>query len=180
MESKAISTVVGTLFFLVILTMFASGVMLYSLSENSRYEEAAAEMRQWDYLRAQEKLEFYFVYHITGIIDEIRLANRGGVPVTITHVWDLSSNTLYTSSPPKGWNGTSVTSIPFTLAPGEDILIDDRPRPGESYKVVTSRGNMASITVPWPFTLQRNYSLRIKVPVHAICVMKEMGKNNNM
>jgi len=147
-ESKAISTVVGTLFFLVILTMFASGVMLYSLSENSRYEEAAAEMRQWDYLRAQEKLEFYFVYDKRGKVDDIRLANRGGVPATITHVWDLSKNDLYTSSPPKDWNHTSVTSIPFTLAPGEDILIDDKPKSGESYKVITSRGNMASITVP--------------------------------
>ncbi|UCE28694.1 MAG: hypothetical protein JSV85_05300 [Candidatus Bathyarchaeota archaeon] len=119
-RSKGVSTVVGTVFLMLIIFMVSTNVLLWSFSRNAEYNQAVMEKNQEEADRIDERvIAFkvgYYVDEDEGKVKvEARLENAGSLAARIINMWVLDTTTQRF-----GFNET-VESLNLNLKPG-DIL----------------------------------------------------------
>ena len=95
-RSKGVSTVIGTVFLILIVFMITTNVLLWTFLKNAQYNRAVMERNEEEAHRSSEKLAISNVsYSVEDgqVYVGARLTNDGPVPVQITTVWVLDKTT---------------------------------------------------------------------------------------
>lgn len=93
-RSKGLSTVVGTVFLILIIFMVTTNVLLWSFLKNAQYNQAVMERNEEEAHRSTEKISFSNVTYdveVTKVLVEVKVTNEGPVPVQITTLWVLDT-----------------------------------------------------------------------------------------
>ena len=144
-RSKGMSTVVGTVFLMLIIFMVSANVLLWTFSRNAEYNEAVMARNQEEANRRNEKVVASEVsYFVDGdkVRVETELRNEGSVAAQIVNLWVLDTTTQK-----YGFNET-IESLNLNLNPGDNKTVSavvTIPGIGQSHAFnswfVTARGN---------------------------------------
>lgn len=144
-RSKGVSTVVGTVFLMLIIFMVAANVLLWTFSQNAEYNEAVMEKNQEEADRRNENVVASIAsYAVDGdmVTVEAELRNAGSVAAQIVNVWVLDTTTQ------KYGFVDGIGSLNLNLNPGDNITASAMvtiPGADESHTFnswfVTARGN---------------------------------------
>jgi len=109
-DSKGFSSVIGTVF-MVLVTMFLStSVFLWTLSQNTLYNEAIREKNQLESAVLSENVQVtnttYVVNRNDNVIVSTAITNPSSLSVQFTTLWVHASNTTYT-----GYNFTQLSNV---------------------------------------------------------------------
>jgi len=118
MDSKGISTVIGTVLLVLALFVVSSNVFLFTISENMRYSESVRESHQTDMNRFDEKITASDGnYSVWGdkVKVEVTLTNVGAVAAQIINLWVFD-----TTIQKCGFNDT-IVSLNLNLNPGQTL-----------------------------------------------------------
>jgi len=91
-RSKGVSTVIGTVFLILIIFMVTTNVLLWTFSKNAQYNRAVMERNEEEAQRSTEKIALSNVsYSVEDghVHIEVKVTNDGPFPVQITTVWVL-------------------------------------------------------------------------------------------
>jgi len=118
---KGFSSVVGTVFMVLVMMILSTSVFLWTLSQNTLYNQALKERNQMELDRLNEKVTAYNVnYTVSGdvVTVEVLLKNEGAISIRITTLWVLD-----TTIKKYGFNN----NLDLNLKPGENIsLVNDK------------------------------------------------------
>ena len=117
---RGFSSVVGSVFMVLIMSVLASSYFVYTLSQNSAYNTAVEQRNQLAESVKAEKLYTnrtkYTAYPNTNITVNADVQNIGSTSVQFVTIWICASNTT--------WTGYNFTSLPVTLQSGSVYLLN--------------------------------------------------------
>jgi len=148
-RSKGVSTVIGTVFLILIIFMVSTNVLLWTFSQNAQYTQAAKDVNQDEADRRNEKIEATDGdYSVSGneVTVEVTLTNTGAVAAQMISLWvfDTSIQTYNHTSLSLSLNPGSVAD----LTGGAAIVVTvDGANPGDDFIswFVTARGNTVAL-----------------------------------
>ena len=91
---KGFSSVVGTVFMVLVMMILSTSVFLWTLSQNILYNQALKERNQMELDRLNEKVTAYNAnYTVSGdvVTVEVLLKNEGAISIRITTLWVLDT-----------------------------------------------------------------------------------------
>lgn len=147
-RSKGVSTVIGTIFFVIVALLIYVNIFMWTVSQNSVYSQYVIQSHQMDADRFSERIIIsQGNYSVAG--DKVRvdalLTNEGPVSVQILTLW-VVDNTIGKY----GFNNT-IRSLNINLNPGDSRSVSGEviipgTGPDHAFDVwfVTARGNMIS------------------------------------
>jgi len=148
-RSKGVSTVIGTVFLILIIFMVSTNVLLWTFSQNAQYTQAAKDVNQDEADRRNEKIEAtdgdYSVSE-NEVTVEVTLTNTGAVAAQMISLWvfDTSIQTYNHRSLSLSLNPGSVAD-----RTGDDAIAVavDGAIPGHEFIswFVTARGNTIAL-----------------------------------
>lgn len=152
MNNKGVSTVIGTVFLILIIFMVSTNVLLWTFSQNAQYTQAAKDVNQEETDRHNENVVATDGnYSVSGneVTVEATL-NAGSVAAQIVSLWVFD-----TTIQKYGFNDT-IVSLNLNLNPGQTLylrgsnaIIVSLPGAGSADNFnswfVTARGNMVAI-----------------------------------
>ncbi|MFQ6064037.1 MAG: hypothetical protein ACE5L6_01040 [Candidatus Bathyarchaeia archaeon] len=95
-RSKGVSTVIGTVFLILIIFMVTTNVLLWTFSKNAQYNRAVMERNEEEAHRSSEKIavsDVSYSVEDSQVHVEAEVTNDGPVPVQITTLWVLDKLT---------------------------------------------------------------------------------------
>ncbi|MFQ6064035.1 MAG: ExbD/TolR family protein [Candidatus Bathyarchaeia archaeon] len=119
-SSKGVSTVVGTVFLMLIIFMVSTNVLLWTFSQNAEYnEEVMARNEEEAERRSENVVSSDGEYSVDGdkVTVETTLMNEGSVAAQIVNLW-VSDTTTQTY----GYNET-IRSLNLNLNPGDNRTV---------------------------------------------------------
>lgn len=148
-RSKGVSTVVGTVFLMLIIFMVSTNVLLWTFSQNAEYNEAVRETNQEEADRRNENIiASGGNYSVSGdkVTVEAELTNKGVLAVRIVNLWVFD-----TTIQRHGFN-TTIVELSLDLNPGDSSSVSiavtipgtDGSHTFNSW-FLTARGNMISL-----------------------------------
>jgi len=143
---KGFSSVIGTTFMVLVMLVLATGIFLWTLSENTEYFQAVKEKNQLEADRLNERVSAENVnYTVSGdaVSVEVDLKNEGSLSVHLTTLWVLD-----TTIRKYGFNNT----LNINLKPGEILPIKGT----EAIKVVIEDADNAHVFSSWFITARGN------------------------
>lgn len=153
-RSKGVSTVVGTVFLMLIIFMVSANVLLWTFSQNAEYNQAVMEKNQEEADRRNENVvSSGGNYSVDGdkVTVETELTNDGSVAAQIVNLWVLD-----TTIQKYGFNNT-IMAMSVNLNPGDNRTVSAAvtiPGIDESHTFnswfVTARGNTISVEGQFP------------------------------
>jgi len=152
-SSKGISTVVGTIFLVLTVLGIFSSIFLWTMTQNSLYNQAVKESYQKDVDRLNEKITASSANYTVPSEDSVQvyaeLKNAGTISAQIITLWVLDA----TQHPPK-YNVTDLRGQNINLNPGDNrtlmmtVTIPGANATGINAWVVTARGNTVAFEKP--------------------------------
>jgi len=148
-RSKGVSTVIGTVFLILIIFMVSTNVLLWTFSQNALYTQAAKDVNQDEADRRNEKIVTTDGgYSVSGneVTVEVTLMNTGAVATQIKSLWvfDASIQTYNYTSLSLSLNPGSVADLT-----GDDVIVVtvDGANPEHEFIswFVTARGNTIAL-----------------------------------
>jgi hypothetical protein len=119
---RGFSSIVGSVFMVLIMTLIASSYFIYTMSENTAYNVAIREKNQLDLSRMSESLQAlnttYTTFNDTNVNVNARVQNIGSTSVQFITVWICVSN----STPWTGYNFRNLTNA--NVQPGNVYSLD--------------------------------------------------------
>jgi FlaG/FlaF family flagellin (archaellin) len=159
-HSKAVSTVVGTVFLMLIIFMVSANVLLWTFSQNAQYNEEVMKRNQEEAdSRNENVVASDGNYSVSGdeVTVEAELANDGAVAAQIVNLWVLD-----TATQRYGFNNT-IPALSLNLNPGDSKKVSatvTMPGADESHTFnswfLTARGNTIPLEEDAP-TQQSTY-----------------------
>lgn len=132
-DSKGFSSIVGAVFAVLVMMSLISTVFVWSLSQNTLYNNTVTQTRQADLDRSNEKI----VANITvsrvdsnNVAVDGNLSNEGPLSVQIVTLWVLDANTTY-----------ALKSLNITLKPGNVTTLS-----GPTYNVPLANSSGDSLS----------------------------------
>ena len=167
-NSRGFSSIVGAVFAVLVMISLISTVFVWSLSQNTLYNNTVTQTRQTDLDRSNEKIVANVTVsrvNSTTVSVNGTLQNDGPLSVQIVTLWVLDPNTTYASK-----------SLNITLKPGNVTTLS-----GPTYNVplanslgdslscwfITGRGNTISEKSFSP-TIINNYNNGTEIPDYAL------------
>lgn len=114
-NSRGFSSVIGTTFMVLVMLFLSTSVFMWTLSQNTMYNQAVRERNQMDIDRSNERITALGVnYTVSGneVRVEVTLANEGPISVQIITLWVLD-----TTIQKYGFNNT----LNLNLNPGDTL-----------------------------------------------------------
>jgi len=114
-NSKGFSSVIGTTFMVLVMMFLSTSVFLWTLSQNTLYNQAVRERNQMDINRSSERITASDVNYTVSdgaVRVEVTLTNEGAVSVQIITLWVLD-----TTIQKYGFNNT----LNLNLNPGDTL-----------------------------------------------------------
>ena len=145
--SKGVSTVIGTIFLVLVVFAISSNIFLYTMAQNTLYNQAVKESRQMDADRFSERVvashaNFTVPQNNTVLVD-VTISNEGPLPAQIITIW-------VTCEDVKSYGFNDALDI--NLNPGDTVWREISVTvPGVQYSgvfsgwLVTARGNLVSL-----------------------------------
>lgn len=148
-SSKGISTVIGTIFLVLIVLMVGTNVLLWSLMQNSLYNQTVQDLRQTETDRFSERIatsRANFTVPETGTVQvDLTVSNEGPVSaqiITAWVVWTVEEETTYGFNDTLNINLNPGQSFPLTVT----VATPNASSTGAfSGWLVTARGNLVSL-----------------------------------
>ncbi len=151
-RSKGVSTVIGTVFLILIIFMITTNVLLWSFLKNAEYNRAVMERNEEEATRSTEKIAVSDVSYnaedglvrVEGIV-----TNEGPVPVQIKTLWVLDETTQkHGYNDIVGINLKAGDTLNFTGSEALTVAIDDLDdNSSDAFTAwfVTARGNLVPL-----------------------------------
>lgn len=112
---RGFSSIVGSVFMVLIMSVLASGYFVYTLSQNTAYNTAVSQRNQLDQSVRSENLKClttkYTTFSNTSVNINASIQNVGSISVNFITLWLCASNNTWT-----GYNFKTLTSM--TVQPG--------------------------------------------------------------
>jgi len=155
-ERKGFSSIVGAIFMVLIVWVLASGYFIYTLSQNTMYNEAMRARNQEEADRRSENVvAVNGSYSVSGdqVTVKVVLKNAGSAAVQIINLW-VSDTTL------QRYNNT-IPSLDINLKPGDVLYLTDSEginvtiqgaSSADNFvaRFVTGRGNVVPVEIAPP------------------------------
>lgn len=146
-NSKGFSSVIGTTFMVLVVMLLSSSVFLWTLSQNTLYNEAVRDKNQLEVDLLNERVRAtggsYTVYGDGNVLVSTQVRNLGPLAVEIVNLWLMNVNT-------ERYNFTE--SLNINLQPGENsalainvTLVGSTAEHTFTSWFVTRRGNVVPI-----------------------------------
>lgn len=145
--SKGFSSVIGTIFMVLVMMLMGTTVFMWTLRQNTLYYQAVKEKNQIEVDRLNERVKaFDAVYAVTDndVSVTVELQNQGPLSVQILNLWVVDVNT-------RSYNFSRSLSVNY-LQPGENAIlkanvtiIDSTNDHRFSSWLITGRGNVVPI-----------------------------------
>lgn len=147
-DRKGLHTVVGAIFFVLIVLTFATGTFLWTLTQNISYNQGVLESNRIDQDRLIEKIKVdacnYTVLSNNMVQVNTTLINEGPVATQFVNLWVYDS-TMETY----GFNDTIDETLSVNLKPGEEkrlvaTVVVDKANNYHTFSswFITARGNL--------------------------------------
>lgn len=161
---KGFSSVVGAVFMVLVVMVLSTGVFLWTLSQNTIYNQAVKESNQLDVERLNEKVTASNVNYTVSagkVYVNVTVSNEGSLSARIVTLWVLD-----TSIQAYGFNDT----LDIDLNPGETINLR-----GESAIVVTVPGSSSAHDFSSWFVTARGNTIPVKKEQGVIVAQLSQG-----
>ncbi|TET64644.1 hypothetical protein E3J49_03720, partial [Candidatus Bathyarchaeota archaeon] len=156
-RSKGVSTVIGTVFLMLIIFMVATNVLLWTFSQDAEYTQAVQGENQKNVDRLSENVIAsdgrYFVFE-DEVTVEATLTNAGSVAVQVINLWVFDTN----SSNQRFAN----RSLDLSLNPGEVFRLE-----GSSLNVTIPEVDESHLFVSW-FVTARGNTIPVESEIDAL------------
>jgi archaellum component FlaF (FlaF/FlaG flagellin family) len=146
-ERKGFSSIIGAIFMVLIVWVLASGYFIYTLSQNTMYNEAMRARNQEEADRRSENVvAVNGSYSVSGnqVTVKVVLENAGSAAVQIINLW-VSDTTLQRYS-------NTIPSLDINLKPGDVLYLTD----SEGINVTIQGASSADNFVAWFVTGRGN------------------------
>ena len=146
-RSKGVSTVIGTVFLMLIIFMVSTNVLLWTFSQNTQYNQAVMEKNEEEAQRSTEEIAVSDISYNAevGLVHvEAKVTNEGPVPVQITTLWVLDNDIRkYGYSDTVNINLKAGDTFDFTGSNALTVAVENSGPLGEFTSwFVTARGNL--------------------------------------
>lgn len=156
-ERKGFSSIVGAIFMVIIVWILTSGYFIYTLSQNTVYNDAIREKNLLESNALSENVQATNTTYVVNGNDKVNVStsitNIGSLSVQFTTLWTYASNATYT-----GYNSTQLlpnvnvqggATIPLSV----NMTIQGL-RQGSAYSfaswLITGRGNVVPVEIAPP------------------------------
>jgi len=142
--TRGVSTVIGAIFFVVILLM-GSSLLILEARQYNEYIQAVNERNRLDWERQNEAIEIESTSVVDGKLN-LTVKNKGSVTAHLVSLWITERPATLHKSFPISCNirpGETVTNV------GQELEVQLSPERTYEVKLVTERGNIAVATYSW-------------------------------
>jgi len=156
-ERKGFSSIVGAIFMVLIVWILASGYFIYTLSQNTVYNDAIREKNLLESNVLSENVQVTNATYVVNGNDKVNVStsitNIGSLSVQFTTLWVYASN----STPYTGYNCTQLSNVNVqggaTIPLSVNMTIQGL-RLGSAYSfaswLITGRGNVVPVEIAPP------------------------------
>jgi len=146
-RSKGVSTVIGTVFLILIIFMVSTNVLLWTFSQNAEYSQAVMEKNEEEAQRSTENIavsDISYNAEVGQVHVEAKVTNEGPVPVQITTLWVLDNAIQkYGYNDAVSINLKAGDTFDFTGSNALTVAIENSGLPDELTSwFITARGNL--------------------------------------
>lgn len=150
-NSKGFSSVIGTTFMVLVMMFLSTSVFLWTLSQNTLYNEAIREKNQLESAVLSENVQVTNTTYVVDRNDNVNVStaitNPSSLSVQFTTLWVYASNTTYT-----GYNFTQLSNVNIQggayLSLSFNMIVSGL-RLGGAYSfaswLITGRGNVVPL-----------------------------------
>jgi len=150
-NSKGFSSVIGTTFMVLVMMFLSTTVFLWTLSQNTLYNEAIREKNQLESDVLSENVQITNTTYVVNANDQVQISaaitNPSSLSVQFTTLWVYASNATYT-----GYNFTTLSNVNVKggayLSRSFDMIVKGlRSKGAYSFAswLITGRGNVVPL-----------------------------------
>jgi len=152
-NKKGFSSIVGAIFMVLIVWVLVSSYFIWTLSENTRYNDAIREKNQLESAVLSENVQITNTTYVVNANDQVQISaaitNPSSLSVQFTTLWVYANNATYT-----GYNFTQLPNVNVKggayLSRSFDMIVKGlRPTTSNFYNfaswLITGRGNVVPL-----------------------------------